>query len=65
MGAKASHTELPKLVINTYETKEVYESRKNQGLLNDGELHLIGGDDDDVEALSNAEIETLLNNFTE
>lgn len=38
------------LVVNTYESKEIFESLKKQGKLKDNELHLVEGEDefDDV-----------------
>lgn len=33
------------LVINTYASKEIFDTLKAQGRINDNELHLIEGDD--------------------
>ena len=52
---------LSDIVINTYPSEEAYEKAKKQGLLKDDEMHLIEGDD--IEFLSNMEIEALLKNF--
>lgn len=52
---------LSDIVINTYPSEEAYEKAKNQGLLKDDEMHLIEGDE--IEFLSNMEIEALLKNI--
>ena len=51
------------LTINTYASKEIFEALKAQGKVNDNELHLIEGEDVDMEALSNIEIEEILSKF--
>lgn len=57
----AKEINLSNLVINTYPSEEAYEKAKAQGLLKDDEMHLIEGDE--IEFLSNIEIEELLKNF--
>lgn len=52
---------LSNVVINTYPSEEAYEKAKQQGKLKDDEMHLIEGDE--IEFLSNMEIEELLKNF--
>lgn len=52
---------LSNLAINTFPSEEAYEEAKKKGLLKDDEMHLIEGDE--VEFLSNMEIEALLKNF--
>ena len=51
------------LVVNTYSSQEVFEKAKAQGKVNDNEIHLIEGEDVDIEALSNADIEEILKNL--
>lgn len=51
------------LVVNTYSSQEVFEKAKAQGKVNDNEMHLIEGEDVDIEALSNADIEEILKNL--
>lgn len=50
-----------KLVINTYSSEEVFEKAKEQGKVQDNEIHLIEGEE--MEALSNADIEEILKNL--
>lgn len=49
------------LVINTYSSQKVFDKAKQQGKVNDNEMHLIEGED--MEALSNADIEEILRNL--
>ena len=51
------------LTINTYASKEIFDTLKAQGKVKDNELHLIEGEDTDIEALSNIEIEEILSKF--
>lgn len=37
------------LIINTYASKEIFEALKAQGKVNDNELHLIEGEDVEVD----------------
>jgi hypothetical protein len=50
-----------KLVINTYSSEEVFEKAKEQGMVQDNEIHLIEGEE--MEALSNADLEEILRNL--
>lgn len=52
---------LSNLTINTFPSEEAYEEAKKRGLLKDNEMHLIEGDE--IEFLSNMEIEALLKNI--
>lgn len=49
------------LIVNTYSSQEVFQKAMEQGKVNDKEMHLIEGED--MEALSNADIEEILRNL--
>jgi len=51
----------PQLILNTYPSEEVFKKAKEQGKVNDKELHLIEGEE--MEALSNADLEEILRNL--
>ena len=50
------------LVINTM-SKQKYKSLKNTNRLNDNEIYAVEDEEEEMEALTNSEIEELLRNF--